>query len=256
MCRHLVWLGRPRSLASLLLDPPWSLRRQAYQPRRQDRGLVNADGFGVAWYDPAVRAAPARYRRSVPIWTDASLASFAPVVRSGSMLAALRSTTIGMPVDERSAAPFVADRWCFSLNGTATLESLRPLLGGGAGAGSAVEPTCDAVVLAEVVLAALLAGQDPVGVLDAVVTEVSARDPQARLNMLITDGERAFGTAWGASLCALHEGGLAAGGVLVASEPLDDDPRWTDVPDGSVVAATASGLHCRPLSALGASRRR
>src|ERR671936_630456 len=45
MCRHLGWLGEPRSLASLMLDPPYSLRVQSYSPRRQKHGLVNADEY-------------------------------------------------------------------------------------------------------------------------------------------------------------------------------------------------------------------
>ena len=47
MCRHLAWLGRPRSLASLVLEPPSSLLVQSYAPRRQRYGTVNADGWGV-----------------------------------------------------------------------------------------------------------------------------------------------------------------------------------------------------------------
>ena len=35
MCRHLAWLGQPRTLAALVLDPPSSLLVQAHAPRRQ-----------------------------------------------------------------------------------------------------------------------------------------------------------------------------------------------------------------------------
>ena len=57
---------RNRSVA-LLIEPPHSLYRQSWAPRRQRHGTVNADGFGVGWYadgDPV----PARYRRAGPIW--------------------------------------------------------------------------------------------------------------------------------------------------------------------------------------------
>jgi glutamine amidotransferase len=50
----------------------------------------------------------------------------------------------------------------------------------------------------------------------------------------------------------LHDAGLAAGGVLVASEPLDEDhDDWVDVPDHSVVRATCTELTISPLSAHG-----
>ena len=51
-------------LKSLLIDPPYGLYRQAWAPRMQRHGTVNADGFGIGWYasgDPV----PARYRRAV-----------------------------------------------------------------------------------------------------------------------------------------------------------------------------------------------
>ena len=59
-----------------VLDAPHSLLRQSYAPRdMRGGGTVNADGFGVGWYPPGEPGAAARrYRRSVPIWTDASLA--------------------------------------------------------------------------------------------------------------------------------------------------------------------------------------
>ena len=62
MCRHLAYLGPPATLRSVLIDPPHGLYRQAWAPRRQRHGTVNADGFGIGWYaegDPV----PARYRR-------------------------------------------------------------------------------------------------------------------------------------------------------------------------------------------------
>ncbi len=83
MCRHLAYLGPPASLRSLLIDPPHSLYRQAWAPRLQRHGTVNADGFGVGWYadgDPV----PARYRRGAPIWGDPSLPDIARVTRSAS----------------------------------------------------------------------------------------------------------------------------------------------------------------------------
>ena len=63
MCRHLAYLGPPVTLASLLYDPPHSLLRQSWAPRMQRHGTVNADGYGVGWYQPDVRPEPARVRR-------------------------------------------------------------------------------------------------------------------------------------------------------------------------------------------------
>jgi hypothetical protein len=35
--------------------------------------------------------------------------------------------------------------------------------------------------------------------------------------------------------------------VVVASEPGDDEPGWTDVPGNSVLTATLDGVEVRPL---------
>ena len=109
MCRHLAWLGAPRTLAALTLAPPFGLLRQSWSPRRMRHGTVNADGFGVGWYAPDLRPEPARYRRAVPMWTDSSYASFAGAVSSGCVLGAVRSATVGMPVEETATAPFTRE---------------------------------------------------------------------------------------------------------------------------------------------------
>ncbi|MFD0630937.1 hypothetical protein ACFQ9X_04020 [Catenulispora yoronensis] len=65
MCRHLAYLGPPKSLRELLIDPPHALFRQSWEPRRQAHGVVNADGFGVGWFaagdpEPPATGRPAR----------------------------------------------------------------------------------------------------------------------------------------------------------------------------------------------------
>ena len=90
MCRHLGWLGAPRSVASLVLDPPQGLLVQSYAPRRQKHGLVNADGWGAGFFDHGV---PRRWRSDKPLWGEASFASVAPALRSGCVVAAVRSAT-------------------------------------------------------------------------------------------------------------------------------------------------------------------
>src|ERR1051326_8558430 len=90
MCRHLAYLGPEDTLRSVIIDPPHGLYRQAWAPRHQRHGTVNADGFGVGWWAPDVRDEPARYRRATPMWSDRSFASLAGVLSSGAVLAAVR----------------------------------------------------------------------------------------------------------------------------------------------------------------------
>jgi glutamine amidotransferase len=228
MCRHLAWLGRPRTLASLVLDPPASLLVQSWAPRRQRYGTVNADGWGVGFFSPG-RAEPARWRSSRPLWADPSFASVAPVLSSGCVVAAVRSATVGMPLEESAVAPFTDGRWLLSHNGRVDRAVLPPVRD--------AESTVDSALLAALVFAR---GLDALG---TTVREIAAADPRARLNLLAADGTRLLATTWGDTLSAL----VTAEGTALASEPWDDDPAWTDVPDRHLVEATPDGLTLTPL---------
>ena len=52
------------------------------------------------------RACPRRWRSAAPLWGDASFASVAPALRSGCVVAAVRSATVGMPIEASATAPF------------------------------------------------------------------------------------------------------------------------------------------------------
>ena len=240
MCRHLARLGAPLSLQSLLLDPPCSLLRQSWAPRRQRNGKVNADGFGVGWYSPG-RPAPARYRRSVPMWTDASFASLAGAVSSGCVLAAVRSATAGMPQDEGACAPFLLPGGVLlSHNGAVPRDALAPLVSSAALA--AVGSTVDSAFLAALVAGRLADGAPLAEAVGSVVRQVGGLAPDARINLLATDGATVAATTWGDTLCWREDDGL-----VVASEPYDDEPGWTDVPDRSLVVVTRDGIDVNPL---------
>jgi glutamine amidotransferase len=223
MCRHLAWLGAPRTVSSLVLEPELGLLRQSYQPRRQSHGLMNADGWGVGLLVPD-RPEPVRWRSSRPLWSDASFASVAPVLSSGCVLAAVRSATPGMPTDESASAPFTDGRWLLSHNGRVDRAVLPSY--------AEAESVCDSAVLAAHVFAQ---GPDH---LAKIVTEVARLDSAARLSLLLSDGDRILATTWGDPLSYLVE----PDGVVVASEPYDDDPRWVDVPDRHLLEATPDGV--------------
>ncbi len=223
MCRHLGWLGAPRSVASLVLEPPHGLLHQSYAPRRQARGLLNADGWGVGLHLPD-RAEPVRWRSARPLWGDASFASVAPVLLAGSVVAAVRSATVGMPMDESAAAPFTDGRWLLSHNGRVDRSVLPPR--------NDAESVCDSAILAAHVFA-----RGPERLAETVL-EVAALDPAAYLNLLLGDGHQLLATTWGDPLSYLVE----SDGVVVASEPWDDDPRWVDVPDRHLLVVTPAGV--------------
>jgi glutamine amidotransferase len=206
-----------------MLEAEHSLLVQSYRPRRQRHGLMNADGWGVGFYAPD-RGEPSRWRSNRPLWSDASFASVAPTISSACVLGAVRSATAGMPMDETAVAPFSSGRWLLSHNGVVDRAVLGPH--------PAAESVCDSALLAAHVFDR---GPEQVGDL---VAEVGARDPAARLNVLLTDGQRLLATRWNDTLSVL----ATDDGVLVASEPFDDDPAWADVPDHHLVDVTSAGI--------------
>lgn len=221
MCRHLGWLGRDVAVSALMLDPPHSLRVQSYAPRRQAHGLLNADGWGVGFFDGGT---PRRWRSPAPLWGDTSFASVAPALRSHCVVAAVRSATIGMPIHASAVAPFTDGRWLLSHNGIVDFAALPAV--------SSAEPMCDSVVLAALIFER---GLDALG---ETIKQVGAIDLHARLNILAANGSRLLATRWGDTLFMLRRDD----GVVLASEPYDDDPGWEDVPDRHLVEVTAEGV--------------
>jgi glutamine amidotransferase len=271
MCRHLAYLGPVVPIGALLVDPPHALLRQSWAPRRQRYGTVNADGFGIGWYaggDPV----PARYRSDRPMWTDPFVRDLGRVVRTGALLAAVRSGTEGMPYGAATAAPFAEGPYLFSHNGAVpgwpasvatvaggltpaellTLEAptdsaflwllVRQRLAAGPALPAGSAPPAGDVADAAGGEAAGPAGDGLAGAL-AAVTRLAAATGGGRLNLLATDGHRIAATTWGDTLCWRAD----ARGVVVASEPFDDEPGWNDVPDRSVLTATPDGVAVVPL---------
>ncbi|MFJ7010844.1 ergothioneine biosynthesis protein EgtC [Streptomyces albogriseolus] len=246
MCRHLAYVGPAEPLGALLVGPPHGLYRQSWAPRRQRYGTVNADGFGVGWYadgDPV----PARYRRAGPIWADLSFTDLARVVRTEALLAAVRDATLSGADAEAAAAPFASGAWLFSHNGAVpgwpgSLASLAATLP--AEDLLSLEARNDSAFLWALVLARLRAGDTMGQALADTVAEVAEAVPEARLNLLLTDGATVAATAWGDTLWYLARPG---GGTVVASEPYDDDPHWQEVPDRTLLAASLADVLLTPL---------
>lgn len=226
MCRHLGWLGSPVSVAALVLEPPNGLLVQSYSPRRQRHGLVNADGWGAGFFDGGT---PRRWRSAAPLWGESSFASVAPALLSRCVVAAVRSATVGMPIEPSASAPFTDGTWLLSHNGVvdrAVLPVARD-----------AESTVDSALLAAHIFTQ---GLDRLA--DTVVA-VGTADPGARLNILAANGSTLVATTWGDTLSVLYR----PDGVVLASEPYDDDPAWQDIDDRQLVEVTGGGVNITPL---------
>ena len=106
------------------------------------------------------------------------------------------------------------------------------------------QPRAESVV-DSALLAALIFDRGLEALGDTVVA-VAAADPNARLNILAGNGSRLLATTWGDTLSVLRRDD----GVVLASEPYDDDPAWQDVPDRHLVEVAGGGVNQVTLTPL------
>ncbi len=262
MCRMVGYLGGPEaSLSSVVLEGEHSLLVQSYAPREMMSGVVNADGFGVGWY-VAGDDEPAVYRSNGSLWSDRSFAGIAPKIGARTIFAAVRSATPGLPVEESGVPPFSSGPFMFMHNGAIedfrrrAMRPLRDSLSDEAYSGLL------GVTDSETIFACLLdflrgAPADLAGATGETirhVTEVCERlGIKAALNLAVTDGEAMAFTRYstegpGNSLYCLEDAGAFPGAFVVASERLDADPAWREVPDRHLLwVRRESGATLAPL---------
>ena len=262
MCRMVGYLGGPEaSLSSVVLERKHSLLVQSYAPKEMISGVVNADGFGVGWYVPDDDE-PAVYRSNGSLWSDRSFAGIAPKIMARTIFAAVRSATQGLPVEESGVPPFSSGPFMFMHNGAIAdfrQKAMRPLR-------DSLSDEAYAEVLgvtdSETIFAGLLdlLKEDPADLAEATretihhVTGVCDRlGVRATLNLAVTDGTAMAFTRYstegaGNSLYFLEDTKSFPGAVVVASERLDGDSSWREVPDQHLLSVRrGSGTTLSPL---------
>lgn len=268
MCRIAAYLGKEQiPLSSLVLEPEHSLLVQSYAPKEMMSGVVNADGFGTGWYAPEIDGEPAVYRSNVPIWADRSFDSIAPRVRSVTVLAAVRSATPGLPAEENGVPPFASGPYLFSHNGAIKdfrATAMRPLRDSLSDAsysgllGVTDSETIFALLLDRLRNAKIRTGD--AGALAEATIETMRRvsaicaklGVYASLNIGVTDGEAMVFVRYstegpGNSLYFVEDGEAFPNAVVIASERLDGNAGWRQVPDRSLLVAGSEGVTTRPL---------
>lgn len=252
MCRLLAYLGPPVSLARLLVEPEHSLLEQSYAPREMTSGRVNADGFGIAWYDSRRQEAPFLYRNILPIWADVNLDSLARYVESGCVLANVRSATPGQSLDFVNTHPFLCGSVSAMHNGFVTefrrtlQRPLRERLSDETYA--AVRGDTDSELLSAWIFHHLDGAEGLAQALTRALAGLAEMAPDAvmTLNFILSDGRGLVASrlAQGARAPSLYyaSGTLPfPGAVLIASEPLFDDEGWRSCPDSSVLTVEHNG---------------
>ncbi len=277
MCRFVLYLGNELLVSSLITEPTNSIIRQSYDSKERDEPL-NGDGFGVAWYVPAVDRHPAIVREVSPAWSNQNLFNVARVTTSRCILGHVRAATPGLPVTLLNCHPFAWRHYAFMHNGhvagfRAIRRDLLRMLSDEAF--DAINGNTDSEAVFGRFIDRLNAEDDAlpahdrmanalamtIGDVVALAHAAGYREP-SYLNLAVTDGECAVASRFvsdvdhTANSLYVHtgrryvcEGGVcrmldaeeAHGATIIASERLSDDEGWSKVAPSSLVVVAANG---------------
>ncbi|QJE72560.1 class II glutamine amidotransferase [Aerophototrophica crusticola] len=267
MCRWLAYGGEPIAMDTLLFKPCNSLIRQSLSAQRSI-APTNGDGFGLGWYGHLDQ--PGLYRDTMPAWNDANLRSLAEQIRSPLFFAHVRAST-GPATARLNCHPFRYDKWLFMHNGqVGGWTDIRQAVEGGIDKRlyKHREGSTDSEALFYLLLGHGFA-EDPAGAFARAIRQVlglmaaeGATEP-FRMTAACSDGRKIYAVRWSSdgkspslywargSVLECAEGKIRFGkgqdGVLVLSEPLDEDTeQWTEVPEGSLLVADRGRVEVMP----------
>lgn len=273
MCRFFAYTGLDNAHAAFhLIHDTYPLKQQSL---KDQRGVKNADGWGVAYYEedggePVVHKAPATAA------LDPEFAWRVEGIHSRLILAHVRNATVG-EIAWENTHPFVFGNWAFAHNGYTKgfTESLLPPLKAELSPRYAegIQGSTDSEYMFRLFLTER-ERQEERGApyLESMAAALRYLPQQMQLwagaagvdwppevNVLLTDGQHLFALRWGHTLW-IHplrrptdrsEGSLvwgegeldieADGGVfnhkavVVASEPSNQSKGWIEVPQGHYV---------------------
>jgi glutamine amidotransferase len=252
MCRFVAYLGQSITLENVISKPEHSLVVQSYKPLEMTAGTVNADGFGVGWYDRTVDPTPCVYTNIYPIWSDRNLSSLSRHIASDCIFANVRSATPGIPVDQSNCQPFTHRQFMCMHNGYIenfrfTLmrqirESLRDPYYTAIGGSTDSEHIFalflnylhGQLVTLDAVFAALHAA------INQLLTWADELDIRIALNLALTDGEHIVASRFAnkgsaPSLYYVRNAGIFPRAGVIASERLWAGDDWSAIPESSIV---------------------
>ncbi|MFE3835682.1 class II glutamine amidotransferase [Pseudogemmobacter sonorensis] len=257
MCRWAAYTGEPIFLEDIVSRPGHSLIHQSQNATRCHTA-INADGFGIAWYDR--RAEPGLYRDVMSAWSDPNLKSLTSQVRSGLFLAHVRAST-GTATSRNNCHPFTVGCWSFMHNGQVggydrfrrDAEMLIP---------EALYPHRKGATDSEALfLVALSEGldHDPRGAMERAsarfiaLARAKGEGPHLRMSIALSDGERLHALRYASDAepapSLFYRWSESRRGMAVVSEPLEDaEGDWTEVAGGSFCTFQGQSVAVEPFS--------
>jgi predicted glutamine amidotransferase len=255
MCRFLAYLGEPIFLEELVCKPQHSLVHQSLRAE-EAKAITNGDGFGIGWYGE--RPGPGVYREVMPAWSDENLLGLCATVRSSLFFAHVRAAT-GTGIARQNCHPFHYGPYLFMHNGQVggygqlrrAMEARLPdhLYAQRRGA-------TDSELLFLLIVQRLELGEPAPAAIGQVLRETLAMmqvlgiDQPLRFAAALADGRQVHAVRFSSDKLAptLYLRQRRSGGLVIASEPLNDDQQdWEPVAPGTVLRLSSQGHQSMPL---------
>lgn len=262
MCRIAAYVGPPVRLSCLLNESPHGLTDQSRNARMMTDSSVAGDGWGVGWFVPEAGPTPGLLKSILPLWSDENGKTFPLAVVSGSVVGHVRYASPNIETCFINTPLYVVDDHLWTING-----ELQPWPGPLSKAiRDRLDPDHEADLRGATdgeMMGAFwrtefrrTGGRDAAAALRSMLREVRdlalEHDGKIRTNVILSSATEVFAARYADhgepnTLFYVEGEPRWRGGVVVASEPLDDGPGWHEVKPDTLVRADARGVRLEPL---------
>lgn len=240
MCRFVSYIGKKKVLLSNLLESPENSLIKQSRPRKGDASGLNADGFGLAWYNQEIDPSPGIFRSIQPAWNNTNLRHLARKIQSDCFLGHIRKSTVG-DVNINNCHPFHYQNFAMVHNGTIKnfgniKKQLIDELDNDLFLNISGNTDSECLFLLIMQFAKQDSLEDAVLKAFAWVREKQAAlddTNYAKINIAITDGKELIATHYATknrSCLGLHYF-FDDNAIRIGSESLDTTHEWLSVPD-------------------------
>ncbi len=117
MCRFITYLGKKPVLIGEILDKPSNSLINQSRRAKESATDLNADGFGIGWYNFSIDDNPGIFKSIQPAWNNNNLQNLAEKIQSTCFVGHVRACTVG-DITTLNCHPFFYKNYLFVHNGT------------------------------------------------------------------------------------------------------------------------------------------
>lgn len=264
MCRIVAYLGPPVRLSSLLEGLSRGLIEQSRNAREMADWSVAGDGWRIGWFLPESGPAPGLFKSILPAWSDENPRTAPHAILSGVIVGHVRYASPNVETCFANTPLYAMDDHLWTINGM-----IEPWPGRISKAmRDRLDPDHEADLRGVTdgeMMGALwrtqsrrIGGRDDALALRSMLREardlVREHGGEIRVNMILASASEILAVRYAdtGEPNSLYDFGPGEeqwqGGVLIASEPMDDGPGWTTVEPDSLVRVDTGGVRVEPLN--------